>query len=85
MGFILLKGDQLTRQVAGYFFRVLVHELRRGRQASATATEVAHMVCTAGIAPGCGVDSALCPIRVSSGLTAERTRLANQLVIALLT
>src|SRR5579875_17955 len=29
IGSILLKGDQLTRQVAGYFFRVLVHELRR--------------------------------------------------------
>jgi len=27
----LLKGDQLTHQVAGYFPRVLVHELRRGR------------------------------------------------------
>jgi len=30
----LLKGDQLTRQVAGYFPRVLVHELRRGRGVS---------------------------------------------------
>jgi transposase len=28
----LLKGDQLTHQVAGYFPRVLVHELRRGRK-----------------------------------------------------
>ena len=39
------------------------------------------MVCTAGIDPGCGVDSAVCPISVSSGLTADLTRDANQLVI----
>jgi hypothetical protein len=43
------------------------------------------MVCTAGIAPGCGVDRALCPISTSSGLTAERTKPANQPVIALAT
>src|SRR5450631_1931146 len=41
------------------------------------------MVCTAGIDPGCGVDRALCPISVSSGLTADLTRPANQLVIEL--
>ena len=43
------------------------------------------MVCTAGMAPGCGVDRALCPISVSSGLTADLTRPANQLVMALVT
>ena len=43
------------------------------------------MVCTAGMAPGCGVDRALCPISVSSGLTADLTSDANQLVIAVVT
>ena len=41
--------------------------------------------CTAGMDPGCGVDRALCPISVSSGLTADLTSAANQLVIALVT
>jgi hypothetical protein len=36
----LLKGDQLTHQVAGYFPRVLVHELRRGRAEGKTAREI---------------------------------------------
>src|SRR5712691_8899027 len=43
------------------------------------------MVCTAGMDPGCGVDRALCPISVSSGLTADLTSNANQLVMALVT
>jgi len=36
---ILLKGDQLTRQVAGCFSRVLVHELRRGRGLQASVQD----------------------------------------------
>jgi hypothetical protein len=43
------------------------------------------MACTAGIASGCGVDSALRPINASSGLTADLTRDANQPVTALVT
>ena len=41
------------------------------------------MLCTAGMAPGCGDDSSVCPARVSSGLSASRARAANQEVIAL--
>ena len=44
-----------------------------------------HRVCTAGTESGCGVDRAVCPIRASSGLTADLTSDANQPVIALLT
>src|ERR1700728_2077368 len=50
---------------------------------SAIASEVAHMLCTAGMAPGCGDDSSVCPARVSSGRSASRARAANQDVIAL--
>ena len=49
---------------------------------SAIASEVAHMLCTAGMAPGCGDDSSVCPARVSSGFSASRARAANQEVIA---
>src|SRR5579859_2633834 len=52
---------------------------------SAMTTEVVQVADTAGIDPGCGVDSAVSPIRVSSGLTAEVTSPANQLVMAWLT
>jgi hypothetical protein len=43
------------------------------------------MVCTAGIAPRCGLDRALWPISDSSGLTAGLTRPTNQMVMALVT
>src|ERR1019366_5855399 len=50
---------------------------------SAIASDVAHMACTAGMAPACGEDSSVSPARVSSGLSASRARAANQEVIAL--
>src|ERR1019366_909059 len=49
---------------------------------SAIASDVAHMACTAGMAPACGEDSSVSPARVSSGLSASRARAANQEVIA---
>ena len=49
---------------------------------SAIASEVVHMLWTAGMAPACGDDSRVWPTRVSSGLSASRARAANQEVIA---
>src|SRR5258708_7902706 len=50
---------------------------------SAIASDVVHMLWTAGMAPACGDDSSVCPARVSSGLSASRARAANHEVIAL--
>src|ERR1700722_11599885 len=54
-------------------------------QASAIPSPLDPKARTAATEPGCGVDSAVRPISDSSGLTADLTSPANQLVIALLT
>src|SRR5258708_36824734 len=51
---------------------------------SAIASEVVHMLWTAGLAPACGDDSRVWPTRVSRGLSASRASAANQEVIAFL-
>ena len=49
---------------------------------SAIASDVVHMLWTAGMAPACGDDSRVWPARVSSGLSASRASAANQEVTA---
>src|SRR6266496_6647593 len=49
---------------------------------SAIASDVVHMLWTAGMAPACGDDSRVSPTRVSSGLRASRARAANHEVTA---
>jgi hypothetical protein len=49
---------------------------------SAIASDVVHMLWTAGMAPACGDDSRVSATRVSSGLSALLARAANQAVTA---
>src|SRR5260221_11971173 len=51
---------------------------------SAIASDVVHMLWTAGMAPACGDDSSVSPARVSSGRSASLASAANHEVIALL-